>query len=153
MLQPDNGLYIKTWTSDVNDTQFIDLLNILKNIAINDVDDVRPIIQAINEKINFNGDLINPYSKINIKKIIDIIHDNKNKEISQYKTEGKIKEIIKESDNLKVLAEKVEKVKTFLLFNVLYELNIAEDEDKTFNKAYKELDNIRDLLHNNIGDF
>ena len=71
MLQPDNGLYIKTWTSDVNDTQFIDLLNILKNIAINDVDDVRPIIQAINEKINFNGDLINPYSKINIKKIID----------------------------------------------------------------------------------
>ena len=91
------------------------------------------------------------YYQDTIKKIIDIIHDNKNKEISQYKTEGKIKEIIKESDNLKVLAEKVEKVKNFLLFNVLYELNIAEDEDKTFNKAYKELDNIRDLLHNNIG--
>ena len=71
MLQPDNGLYIKTWTSDVNDTQFIDLLNILKNIALNDVNDVRPIIQKINEKINYNGDLINPYSKINIKKIID----------------------------------------------------------------------------------
>ena len=71
MMQPDNGLYIKTWTSDVNDTQFIDLLNILKNIAINNVDDVRPIIQRINEKINDNGDLINPYSKINIKKIID----------------------------------------------------------------------------------
>ena len=71
MLQPDNGLYIKTWTSDVNDTQFIDLLNILKNIAINDVNDVRPIIQKINDKINYNEDLINPYSKINIKKIID----------------------------------------------------------------------------------
>ena len=71
MLQPDNGLYIKTWTTDVNDTQFIDLLNILKNIAINNVNDVRPIIQKINEKINYNGDLINPYSKINIKKIID----------------------------------------------------------------------------------
>ena len=28
-LQPDNGLYIKSWTSDVNDTQFIDLLDIL----------------------------------------------------------------------------------------------------------------------------
>ena len=70
-LQPDNGLFIKTWTSDVNDTQFIDLLNILKNIAISNVNDVRPIIRKINEKIKNNGDLINPYSKINIKRIID----------------------------------------------------------------------------------
>ena len=70
-LQPDNGLFIKTWTSDVNDTQFIDLLNILKNIALSNVDDVRPIIQRINEKIKDNGDLINPYSRINIKRIID----------------------------------------------------------------------------------
>ena len=70
-LQPDNGLFIKTWTSDVNDTQFIDLLNILKNIAISNVNDVRPIIRKINEKIKYNGDLINPYSKINIKRIID----------------------------------------------------------------------------------
>ena len=70
-LQPDNGLFIKTWTSDVNDTQFKDLLNILKCIAINNVDDVRPIIQRINEKIKISGELINPYSKINIKKIID----------------------------------------------------------------------------------
>ena len=70
-LQPDNGLFIKTWTSDVNDTQFIDLLNILKNIALSNVNDVRPIIQRINEKIKDNGDLINPYSRINIKRIID----------------------------------------------------------------------------------
>jgi Dullard-like phosphatase family protein len=70
-LQPDNGLFIKTWTSDVNDTQFKDLLNILKYIAISNVDDVRPIIQRINETIKISGELINPYSKINIKKIID----------------------------------------------------------------------------------
>ena len=70
-LQPDNGLFIKTWTSDVNDTQFKDLLTILKYIAINNVDDVRPIIQRINERIKISGELINPYSKINIKKIID----------------------------------------------------------------------------------
>ena len=43
----------------------------MKNIAINNVNDVRPIIKKINERINYNGDLINPYSKINIKKIID----------------------------------------------------------------------------------
>ena len=71
IMQPDNGLYIKTWTSDVNDTQLRDLLNILKNIAIHNVKDVRPIIKIINEIINNNGDLINPYSKIYIKKIID----------------------------------------------------------------------------------
>ena len=70
-LQPDNGLFIKTWTSDVNDTQFKDLLNILKYIAISNVDDVRPIIQRINDTIKISGELINPYSKINIKKIID----------------------------------------------------------------------------------
>ena len=70
-LQPDNGLFIKTWTSDVNDTQFKDLLVILKSIAINDVNDVRPIIQRINEKIKDNGDLINPYAKINIERIIE----------------------------------------------------------------------------------
>ena len=50
LLQPDNGLYIKSWTNDLNDTQFIDLLNILKIIAKNNVDDVRPIIRKINEK-------------------------------------------------------------------------------------------------------
>jgi Dullard-like phosphatase family protein len=70
-LQPDNGLFIKTWTSDVNDTQFIDLLNILKNIALSNVNDIRPIIRKINDKIKYNGDLINPYSKINIKRIIE----------------------------------------------------------------------------------
>lgn len=64
-------MFIKTWTSDVNDTQFKDLLNILKCIAVNNVDDVRPIIQRINERIKISGELINPYSKINIKKIID----------------------------------------------------------------------------------
>ena len=70
-LNPDNGLFIKTWTSDINDTQFIDLLKILKSIALSDLNDVRPIIQAINESIKYIGDLLNPYSKVNIKRIID----------------------------------------------------------------------------------
>ena len=47
------------------------MLNILKSIALSDVNDVRPIIQAINESIKYIGDLLNPYSKINIKRIID----------------------------------------------------------------------------------
>ena len=76
-MQPNNGLFIKTWTNDVNDKQLKDLLKILKDIAINNVDDVRPIIQKINEEIKFRGNLINPYSKINIQKILTDISKKK----------------------------------------------------------------------------
>ena len=76
-MQPNNGLFIKTWTNDVNDTQLKDLLKILKDIVINNVDDVRPIIQKINEEIKLSGNLINPYSKINIQKIITHISKKK----------------------------------------------------------------------------
>ena len=76
-IQPNNGIFIKTWISDVNDTQFKDLLKILKDIAISNVDDVRPIIQKMNENIIANGSLINPYSSINIQKIIEDINNKK----------------------------------------------------------------------------
>ena len=76
-IQPNNGIFIKTWISDVNDTQFKDLLKILKVIAIFNVDDVRPIIQKMNENIIANGSLINPYSSINIQKIIEDLNNKK----------------------------------------------------------------------------
>ena len=72
-MQPNNGIFIKTWTSDVNDTQFIDLLKILKDIVICNVSDVRPVIQKMNEEIKASGSLINPYSCINIPKIVQEI--------------------------------------------------------------------------------
>ena len=72
-MQPNNGIFIKTWTSDVNDTQFIDLLKILKDIVICNVSDVRPVIQKMNEEIKTSGSLINPYSCINIPKIVQEI--------------------------------------------------------------------------------
>ena len=72
-MQPNNGIYIKTWTSDVNDNQFKDLLKILKDIVLYNVNDVRPIIQKMNEEIKFSGTLINPYSNINLEKIIEEI--------------------------------------------------------------------------------
>ena len=72
-MQPNNGIFIKTWTSDVNDTQFNDLLKILKDIVICNVSDVRPMIQKMNEEIKTSGSLINPYSSINIPKIVQEI--------------------------------------------------------------------------------
>ena len=59
-----------------------------------------------------------------IKRLIDIIKNNQNKKLSDYRA-GSIRELIQETEkgdddkgNLKDLAEKVNKVKNFLLFNI-----------------------------------
>ena len=49
MLQPDNGLYIKTWTSDVNDTQFIDLLNNVNDQSVSEGKDEQWYITSESE--------------------------------------------------------------------------------------------------------
>ena len=72
-MQPNNGLYVKTWINDINDYQFKDLLKILKDIVLLKALDVRPIIQKINEKISKENNLINPYYNINLEAIINEI--------------------------------------------------------------------------------
>ena len=69
-MQPNNGIFIKTWTSDINDTQFRDLKKVLKEIVEFNVPDVRIIISKINEDIRISKNLINPYVNINISKYI-----------------------------------------------------------------------------------
>ena len=73
-MQPNNGLYVKTWINDINDHQFKDLMKLLKDIVFFNVIDVRPIIEKINEEINRENNLINPYNKINIERIINEIN-------------------------------------------------------------------------------
>ena len=72
-MQPNNGLYVKTWINDINDYQLKDLLKLLKDIVLLNVPDVRPIIQKINEKNNKENNLINPYYNINVENIINEI--------------------------------------------------------------------------------
>ena len=69
-LQPNNGLFIKTWTSDVNDVQFRDLKKILKDIVILNVNDVREIIQKINDDIKRMKNPLNPYVGIDVTKYV-----------------------------------------------------------------------------------
>ncbi len=76
-LNPNNGLFIKTWTSDVNDSQFSDLEKILKDIVLLDVKDVRPIIEKINDDVKISRNIINPYENIDIKKILKALNINK----------------------------------------------------------------------------
>ena len=60
---------LKTWTSDVNDSQFSNLEKILKDIVLLDVKDVRPVIEKINDDIKISRNIINPYENIDIKNI------------------------------------------------------------------------------------
>jgi Dullard-like phosphatase family protein len=69
-MQPNNGIFIKTWTNDINDVQFKDILKILKDIASNNVFDVRPIIQKMNDEIKISRNIIRPYMNINISKYL-----------------------------------------------------------------------------------
>ena len=69
-LQPNNGIFIKTWTNDINDVQLKDLLIILKDIASLKVNDVRTIIQKMNDEIKLGRNIIRPYGNINISKLI-----------------------------------------------------------------------------------
>ena len=69
-MQPNNGIFVKTWTNDINDIQLKDLLKILKDIVNHNVVDVRTIIQKINEEVKISRNIIKPYSSINIEKYI-----------------------------------------------------------------------------------
>ena len=44
------------------------------------------------------------------------------------------------------LARKVNKVKNFLLFNILYEMKSGKDENKNFENAYDKLEEIGQKL-------
>ena len=83
-----------------------------------------------------------------IKKLIDTIKDNQNNQIQEY-GKGKIKDAIMESNNLQKEAEDIEKVKNFLLFNVIYEMNSGKDERTNFKNAFDELKKIGNLLKDN----
>ena len=69
-MQPNNGILIKTWTNDINDVQFKDILKILKDIVTHNVHDVRTIIQKMNDEIKISRNIIRPYSNINIAKYL-----------------------------------------------------------------------------------
>ena len=123
-------------------------------------EDLKKQNEVINEFINhliYIKDNIIIYYKESeqdlIKKLIETIKDNKNKKISQYKG-GKIKEIFEDTNKKSKLedkANKINKVKDFLLFNVIYDLNAGKDEDASFNNSYYQLEEIGNLLRENVG--
>ena len=86
--------------------------------------------------------------RVEIEQIIDVIKNNHNKKLEDFRG-GKIGDLLKEMGNLKELAEKIDKVKNFLLFTSIYNIEKTKDEKKSFDKVYEILDEIGDYIEKN----
>ena len=91
-----------------------------------------------------------------IQKLIRIIENNQNQCISEFQGAkkgkgGNIHELINKINEFKLeeLADKVDKVNKFLLFNVIYELNSTKHEKENFNEAYDKLILIKEEINQN----
>jgi TFIIF-interacting CTD phosphatase-like protein len=65
-LQPSNGIFIKTWLEDQNDTSLTDLLPLLKDIVILKVEDVRKTLRKFRDamiRLYVKGEN-NPYDSL-----------------------------------------------------------------------------------------
>jgi CTD small phosphatase-like protein 2 len=74
-LQYNNGIYIKTWTSDINDNWLKEIKRILITIVKKQVNDVRKVIEKINEEVEKRKNVNNNYMGINVEKICDLVNN------------------------------------------------------------------------------
>mmetsp|Transcript_26160 Transcript_26160/g.26029 ORF Transcript_26160/g.26029 Transcript_26160/m.26029 type:complete len:126 (+) Transcript_26160:873-1250(+) len=49
-LQPDNGIFIKTWYEDMSDTCLYDLIPLLRSLVVNNVKDVRKALRSYRDQ-------------------------------------------------------------------------------------------------------
>jgi len=137
--------------------QRLSLLKILDDIL--NPEDVYRNLKRENEKINdckrkiiYIKDNIIIYLKEKekevIKKLIEVINNYQNIKISEIEGE-QMKELFKDISRLEERADIIEKVKNFLLFNVIYDMDLNKDEENSFIYAYNKLYEIGDFLRNN----
>lgn len=50
-MQPDNGIFIKTWFDDPHDTALLELSPILREIVVKGVDDVRAALKMFRNQM------------------------------------------------------------------------------------------------------
>ena len=112
------------------------------------------------DNLEFIKNNIKNYYKDKHKDIIsDLIDNIKGKEkinINQYK-KGGVGDLIKrcKEKGLPELALQISKVKDFLLFKVIYEINPKKDDDTDFKESLKKYKNIGKVLkeNGNVNDF
>ena len=106
------------------------------------------------ENLQFIKENIIKYFNDKYKEIISDLIDNlkvKDKlNVNQYKRGG-FGNLIKRcnQEQLPDLANKISKVKNFLLFKVIYEINPKKDDETDFKKALDKSDNIKKFLNEN----
>ena len=122
------------------------------------------IKKDINTLIFIKANLIEYYKETYQDKITsmkEVIENNKNKRIKEYR-DGKIENLIEEIGengeklengiDLKDLANKINDVKNFLLFKVIYKNNPGKNENEHFYNAYNKLNSIKSLLNKENGN-
>ena len=110
------------------------------------------INKEIEELKNFKDNIILYFKESQqdiIKSIIEVLKNNKNKRIIEYYG-GRIRSLIKETKDLKDTADKINKVKDFLLFNVIYDNNTGKNENQNFESSYETLEQIGEYLKDKI---
>jgi len=126
-----------------SDTAYKELKETYKKIN----DDINKLIDIKDNIIIYHRETY----KDKIKELIDLIKDNQNKKINEYKS-GKIKEFIRDLDVLSETIDQIKKVKNNLLFNVIYEyMNLGKSEGEHFNNSVEKLDDIKKEVLNNNG--
>ena len=65
-LQPDNGIFIKSWFDDADDTALVELLPLIKGIVDCDVDDVREALRVYRNEMVRRLEMGNTTPHINL---------------------------------------------------------------------------------------
>ena len=119
------------------------------------INNLKEKINKINEDIkilNVTKDNIILYYKCSykdlIKELIKIIKDSEDQKINEYIEGGNLYDLIKKCEELKEKVKKIEKVKDFLLFNIIYEMNAGgKDEEANFTITMTELKSFGELIN------
>lgn len=133
-LQPENAVPITTWIDDPKDTQLIDLIPVLKLLALED--DVRPSIK----KITQNGN-------IDYKQALEILRENNEKEEFNCDTVRKLVNAWTDSTSNPAQKINVEYCKDSIQKTMQIRQNIIEE---LLNNKYKSRHNNAKARHSQI---
>ncbi len=108
-------------------------------------------IEKINEiinKLDYIYENLSRYhknvNKANIEKITTIISEIKKGDINQI---IKNEKIINNELSLEFKCKKIEKVKNYNIFNILYNSSANTDDDSHFNETYKQLEDLKIIFN------
>lgn len=132
--QKSINIYNQIFTFKINEDKYILSFDTKGNSFIYDVD-LKMENKNLNEIISIDQNIIEINEKMNIFK----------EALKKNKEEHKIEQLIKET-----IEKKVNSVKDFLLFKVIYDEETGNSKEKLLLAALKKLDNIKESFNNNV---